>query len=248
MDEFSRCGKLLCGVAIGLASLSARVEAAEVILKNDSVTGTGDGTPCLCLVPSEIAASWLTVPFDGTLVGVQVFWQSQAGGATEFLEAGVHIYAGATFPTPGATLASVTGPTLSDGVLNEYRHTDPPSNTIPINVAVTAGQTIVVGVEMFNPSSGGDIFTPSTSYDQDGCQASRNAVRLESGSWVNFCDQGAGLGDWAIRAIVVPDNDIPAVSQWGVVLLALAILIAGTAVTTKQRVAKAFSNYPTHDE
>lgn len=235
MNGFIRCGRLLFGVVIGLASLSVRVDAVEVVIKNDSVTGASDGTPCVCFLPGEVSASWLTVPFDGTLVGVQVFWQSEAGGSADSLEMGVHIYAGGTFPTPGAVLASVTGPTLSDGVLNEYRHTDPPSNTIPINLAVTAGQTVVVGVEMFNQSSGGNIFTASTSYDQDGCQASRNVVRIESGAWLDFCTQGAGLGDWAIRAIVVPDNEIPTVSQWGVVLLATLLAVAGTVTYAKRR-------------
>ncbi len=234
MNELIRCGKLLCYVACAVTATSARVDGVEIVVKNDSVTGVVNGTPCTCFIPGEIPASWLTMPFDGTLVGVQVFWQSQLGGAPDSFEMGVHVYASGTFPTPGAVLASVTGPTLTDGVLNEYRHTDPPTNIIPINLAVTAGQTIVVGVEMINQSAGGGPFTPSTSSDQDGCQTGKNVAFAIPGGWADACLLGV-TGDWAIRAIVVPDNDIPTVSQWGFVVLAVLILGAGTLVYQRRR-------------
>jgi len=209
-------------------ALAVPTYAAEWIVRNDSVTGTSDGTPCTCFLPGEIPASWLTIPFDGTLVGVQVFWQSSFGGQPDSLEMAVNVYAGGTFPTPGAILSSVAGPTLADGVLNEFRFEDPPIDVVPISVPVTAGQSIVVGVEILNQSSG-NLFAASASYDQDGCQASRNAVLTDPGGWVDACPQGV-TGDWAIRAIVVPDNDIPAVSSWGLVAMALLLPVAGVVI------------------
>ena len=220
----------LTGLLVGL---STPVQAVESIVKNDSITGTTDATPCQCFIPGEIPASWLTVPADGTLVGVQVFWQSPFGGQPDSLEMAVNIYAGGTFPTPGAVLSSVPGPVLTDGMFNEFRFEDPPFDTVAINVPVTAGQTIVVGLEIFNQSDG-NTFAASNSFDQDGCQASRNTVFTSPGGWADACVLGV-TGDWAIRAIVVPDNNIPAVSTWGLVVLSLLLLNAGVLTHTRSR-------------
>ena len=211
-----------------LLALSTSAYAVESVVKNDSITGTSDATPCQCFVPGEMPTAWLTIPADGTLVGVQVFWQSPFGGQPDSLEMAVNIYSGGAFPTPGAILSSVTGPTLSDGAFNEFRFEDPPSDTVPINVSVTTGQVVVVGLEILNQSNG-NAFAASTSFDQDGCQTNRNAVFADPGGWADACTLGV-TGDWAIRAIVVPDNDVPAVSTWGLIVLTLLLMAAGVAV------------------
>jgi len=229
-------------VLLALAGTDLPAQAVELTVQNDSVTGTGDAAPCLCFIPGEIPASWLSVPADGTLVGVAVFWQSTFGGNPDSLEMAVHIYNGGTFPTPGSLLATVTGPTLSDGTFNDFRFTDPPTNSSPINISVTQGQTIVVGLEMLNQSSGDD-FASSVSYDADGCQANKNGVFVDPSGWADACSQGVP-GDWAIRAIVVPDQDIPATSQWGLVILSLLLVVAGTVLVLFRRALSGHNQMP----
>ncbi len=99
----------------------------EVDVKNDSLADGNSGTTCSCFQPGESAAAWLTSPCFGDIVAVQVFWRSQFGGGPGSTEMAISIFCDGTFPTPGAVLvnqdsspAIVTGPTLSDGVLNEF--------------------------------------------------------------------------------------------------------------------------------
>jgi hypothetical protein len=269
---------------IGLVALvSAPTTATEITVINDSMTDASSVTSCTCFVPGDIPAAWLTAPVAGRIVGVQVFWKSPLGGAPDSQEAAIRIYDGSTFPTPGAMLvndggadAEVTTPVLSDGVLNEYRFLDQ-SQTIPMSVPVSAGQTFAVGLEIFNQSSGGGSFTPSATYDNNGCQSGRNGVFLfDSTTWVDACPQGV-TGDWVIRAIVEPtgacclpddtcedltasqchaaggrahtvdcekldqkggcDPPIPATSHWGLTVLTLLLLAAGTIVALRRKPA-----------
>ncbi len=183
-----------------------RTFAAEVIVQNDSLVDGNSGTPCHCFVSGESVAAWLTSPCDGDIVAVQVFWRSLFGGGPSSTEMGISIFGDGTFPTPGAVLvnkdnspAVITAPTLSDGVLNEFRHLDA-AQTIPLGVPVTSGETFVVSLEVFNQSSGSP-FTPTFVYDLDGCQANRNAVDVIPGGWLDACLLGV-TGDWMIRAVV----------------------------------------------
>ena len=137
---------------------------------------------------------------------MQIFWRSQFGGGPSSTETGISIFGDGAFPTPGAVLvnqdnspAVITGPTLSDGLLNEFRHLDA-AQTIPLSVPVTSGETFVVSLKVFNQSAG-DIFAPSFVYDLDGCQANRNAVDVIPGGWFDACLVGV-TGDWMIRAVL----------------------------------------------
>jgi hypothetical protein len=194
---------LVITLSISVAFLSAaELLGTEVVLQNDSVPSPGAGTPLLSFVPNEMAAAWLTTPVAGDLVGVQILWDSQFGGNPQSLELGIHIFAGGTFPTPGALLATVVGPLLSDTTVNEFRHLDPPTNAVPLQIPVTAGQALVVALEFLNQSSG-NMFASGVEHDLDGCQAGKNAAFAIPGGWIDAC--GAGVtGDWAIRAIVKP--------------------------------------------
>ena len=177
----------------------------------------------------------------GKIVGVQVFWKSPLGGAPDTQETALRIYNGGTFPTPGAVLendgggdAEVATPMLSDGVLNEFRFLDQ-AQTIPMSVSVAAGQTFAVGLEIFNQSSGGASFTPSLTYDADGCQGNKNGVFVfDQAAWFDACPQGV-TGDWVIRAILDSDVPVPATSHWGLAALALATLSAGTIACARSR-------------
>lgn len=195
-------------VATALAALALPTQAAELVVKNDSMTDGSSVSPCVCFVQGDIPAAWLTAPADGKIVGVQIFWKSSFGGAFDTFEDFIRIYDGSTFPTPGAVLqndsgddAVVTGPiTLSDGVLNEFRFLDQ-SQTIPMSVPVSAGQAFAVGLQIANQSSGGGNGTPSLAYDNDGCQNGNNAIYLvDSDTWFDPCSQL--MGDWVIRAII----------------------------------------------
>ncbi|RME39499.1 MAG: hypothetical protein D6788_05270 [Planctomycetota bacterium] len=229
-------------VTIG-ASMGAApsVSAAEVVVQNDSMTDASSVTPCVCFVPGDIPAAWLTAPTDGNIVAVQVFWKSQVGGGADLQEAAIRLYDGSSFPTPGAVLTNEGGaaaeiftPTLSDGVLNEYRFLDL-AQTVPLRVPVSAGQTFAVGLEIFNQSSGGGAFTPSLTYDNDGCQAGRNGVFVfDTNSWSDACTQGV-TGDWVIRAVIDTTPTIPAVKPAGLVGVALIVVAAGAIVILRRR-------------
>jgi hypothetical protein len=235
---------------IGLLALSAPPSvAAEIIVKNDSMTDASSVTPCVCFIPGDIPAAWLTTPVAGKVVGVQVFWKSSLGNAPDHQETAIRIYDGNTFPTPGAVLqndgggnAEIAIPMLADGVLNEFRFLDL-AQTVPMSVSVAAGQTIAVGLEVFNQSSGGDSLTPSLVYDNDGCQSSRNGVYLfDSTAWMDFCPLGGQTGDWVIRAIIETGSDIPAITPAGLAVLVLGLAAAGAIVSQRRRRAAVCGN------
>jgi hypothetical protein len=187
----------------------ATTQAAEQVVKNDSITDGSLAVICPCFAVNECAAAWLTSPCNGNIVAVQVFWRSQYGGQPLSLEESITIYAAGTFPTPGAIMqnnyppyqnAVLEGPVLTDGVLNEFRYLDE-NSTIPIQVPVTTGQRFVVSLQFANANNVPPYVLPSIVYDTNGCQAQKNTVRYASGTWVNACALGVS-GDWMIRAIV----------------------------------------------
>jgi len=180
--------------------------AAEIVLQNDSIASPGAGTPLPNFIPNEIVTSWLTVPTAGDIVGVQILWDSVIGANPDSTELAIHIYAAGTFPTPGSTLASIggtNGVTLKDRTLNEFRFTDPPTNVSPLSVPVTAGQTIVVGLEFLNQSSGNAF---ASSIEVDGSlQTGKNSVYVNppGGTWSSGTSVSLP-GDFGIRAILKP--------------------------------------------
>ena len=142
----------LIGLTITLAIPS--LTKANIVVQNDSIGAAGAGTPLPQFLPNEQAVAWLTTPVTGDIVGVQVFWDSLFGTNPPQTELALHIYGGGTFPTPGPLLATVNLPTLNDRALNQFNFLDPPTNSMPIQVPVTSGQTFAVGIEFLNQSAG----------------------------------------------------------------------------------------------
>lgn len=176
--------------------------SAEILLRNDTILAGGTNNPLVGFIPGEQAASWLTVPSTGTLVGVQVQWDSLIGINPTTLERFVNIYSGGTFPTPGPLLAQVNLPPLSDGSANEFRHLDPTTNLIPMQIPVISGQTIVVALEYLNNTSGGGV-PSSVETDADGIQAGKNSIFAIPGGWADAALVGVP-GDFGLRAIIQP--------------------------------------------
>jgi len=188
---------LLAALLICLLAPGA-LQAQEVIVKNDSVTDFGTAVLVGDFVAGEQAGVVLTMPANGTIVGIQVYWRSLTGGTGMSFENAIYISEGNTFPTPGTLLETIPAPVLQDGFLNEFRYLDD-DNTIPLLVPVTAGQNVFVALEFANPTNiaGG---TASVVRDISGCQSGYNALYAIPGGWLNFCLFLAG--DLVIRAVV----------------------------------------------
>ena len=168
--------------ALLLISSSATLSgAAEITVQNDSIP---PGTPLTAFLSGERAAAWLTMPVAGDIVGVEVIWSSMFGGTPPSLETAITLSPAGTYPTPGAVpLATIVLPTLLDGVPNVFRHLDPPADTMPLQIPVTAGQVIVVDLEFLNTNANNN-FAPSVEFDSDGCQNGLNSVFALPGGWL----------------------------------------------------------------
>lgn len=198
-----------------------------VTIQNDSISAASAGTPGNFFVPDEMVAAWLTTPIAGDLVGVQIFWSSSLGGEPDSVELAINIYESGAFPTPGALLGTIPLPTLTDTTINEFRFLDPPTNSNPLQIPVTAGQTFVVALEFLNQSSG-DTFAPGVEFDTDGCQLGLNTVFTISGGWADSCLLGV-TGDWGIRAIVNPIPEPTTAALLGLGLAGIAVRRRGLA-------------------
>ena len=190
------CNAILC---LGLIAASA--SAAEVTVKNDSLTDFSSGSVQVGFVAGESGASWLTSPCTGSIVAAQIFWRSATGTTGQVLGGSIDIYRAGAFPAPGSLAEQIVAPLLTDGVINEYRYLDD-NNAVPLNVQVAANETFVMAYTFLEdpPGSG-----PSLVTDGNGIQAGRNAIlaRLAPGTFVWFSSEGLGVsGDWVIRAVV----------------------------------------------
>lgn len=190
--------RAVCALAAMLAAGTGY--AAEVTVKNDSLTDFGTAVIVAGFVTGEKAASWLTSPCDGNLRAVQIFWRSFTGTTGEQIHDSIEIYRAGTFPTPGTLAETIGGPVLTDGVLNEWRYLDE-NNVIPLIVPVTQNETFVVAFtfDAEPPASG-----PSVVRDTDGIQPNRNAIYADIGptfAWFNAQTLGV-TGDWVIRAVI----------------------------------------------
>lgn len=178
--------------------LSSGVGAAEVTIKNDSLTDFGGAAIIWGFAAGEMAGSWLTSPCDGNLVAVQIFWRSPTGTAAASIQDSINIYRSGTFPNPGALVQSIGGPVLNDNALNEWRYLDE-NNTLPLSVPVSANETVVVALQFAElPVASSD---PSVVRDTDGNTPGRNVIYADSGDWINSSNAGV-TGDWVIRGVV----------------------------------------------
>jgi len=172
--------------------------AEEIVVKNDSVTDFGQAVIVGDFVAGEHAGVRLTSPCNGAIVAVQILWLEGTPGHLPSLEQAIHIYNGATFPTPGAELQIMEGPVLTPGGYNEFRYLDE-QQTMPLNVPVTQGQQFYVTLEFANPTNVGNG-GPSVVRDMNGCQSGKNVLFAIPGGWMNFCLYLTG--DLAIRAVI----------------------------------------------
>lgn len=181
--------------------LAASAQAAEVTVKNDSLTDFGPAVIVAGFSASERAASWLTSPCNGDIRAVQVFWRSPSGTTGNTIHFGLYIHRAGTFPNPGALAQTIGGPIFTDNALNEFRFLDE-NSTIPLIVPVTSGETFVIALEF---ATGITAVDPSVVRDTDGNQTGRNALYAEfpQGTFTWFNSQTLGVnGDWVIRAVI----------------------------------------------
>jgi len=157
---------------------------------------TGAGTVvCPCFIPGEQAGAVLTPPagdYPIEVLRVGIGWGSQFGGAPQSLEQAVHVYAGG-LPDPGLPIASLPGPLLTDGFINEFD-----LEPLPGEIVVSSGP-VTVALEFLNQNSG-DIFAPSVVHDGNGCQAGKNVVKVIPGGWSDACMLGV-TGDWVFQLV-----------------------------------------------
>lgn len=190
----------MLALLIAAGSLSG-ARAAEVTVKNDSLTDFGSAVVVAGFVEGEQAASWLTSPCNGDLRAVQVFWRSVAGTTGQTIHSAIQISRAGTFPNPGASALNIVGPVLIDGALNEFRYLDE-NQTVPVIVPVSANETFVVAVVFDAPVGAAEA---SVVRDTDGNQSGRNGLlaRLSQNNYVWFNSSTLGVqGDWVIRAVI----------------------------------------------
>lgn len=194
----------LCVAGITSFGMSSSLLADELTVLNDSLTDGGTVAICPCFTAGEEAAVWLTSPFDGNIVAIQVFWRSLGGGSPQTLEDAIIVYNSGVFPNPGSIKDQLDGPVLTDGVLNEYRFKDE-NMTIPISIPVTAGEEFVVSFRFANQNNTNPTL-PSIVADTDGCQNGKNTIKVDGNTWFSACALGVS-GDWVIRAVIDSTGD-----------------------------------------
>lgn len=187
--------------AVFTAGVASGAHAAEVTVKNDSLTDFGSAVVVGGFAPGEMAASWLTSPCNGNLRAVQLFWRSPSGTTGQSILPTIDILRSGSFPTPGVLAQAIIGPVLTDGVLNEFRYLDD-NMAVPLIVPVTMNETFVVALRFETAVGAGDA---SVVRDLDGNQSGRNALLAEisPGNFVWFNSATLGVqGDWVIRAVI----------------------------------------------
>lgn len=162
---------------------------------------TGGGSVvCPCFAAGEEAGAVLSAPsgdYPIEVLRVGIGWGSQFGGTPQSLESAVNIRAG-SLPNPGAAIASLPGPLLNDGFINEFNF-----EPLPGEIVVSSGP--VTATLQFQNANAGDIFAPSVVHDGNGCQAGRNVIFALPGGWMDACAAGV-TGDWVFYVVYRPDS------------------------------------------
>ncbi len=153
----------------------------------------GGQTVCPCFAAGEEAGAVFDAPaadYPLVITNVGIGWASQFGGTGQTLEQGINFYP-AGLPDPGIKFATLPGPVLTDGAINEF---DIQAQLGGVNV--TSGP-FTVTLE-FAVGNAGDYFAPSIVHDGNGCTAGgKNVIRAIPGGWSDICTQGLG-GDWVL--------------------------------------------------
>lgn len=215
-----------------IASSCFPSSASEIVLQKDSLTPGAIGAHFHGLDGGTRVGQSLISPVDGTIVGVQVWWGKAGGGAPPSQNATIRISSESYNPSFDlTTLAQINSPTMIDGVLNEFRFSDPGSNTVPISVPITAGTRFWIDVEALVDVASTD---PFVMFDQAQVGAPRQYDFVKSPGGPYYVQALAigirNAGELAIRAIVVP---VPEPSTY----LLAAVGFAGIALL-RRRVAR----------
>lgn len=173
------------------------VSAQPVILQNDSVIDFGAAAIQTGFVAGERGAAWLTSPCAGDLAAVRILWLDLVNSGSQTLGDTITISENGPFPAPGAALAELVGPVLTEGFFNEF--------IVFPAIPIAQDETMVVDFKFFtNPPPLG----PSLATDTDGCQTPKNSIfAIPPSIWVDLCPLGVS-GDLAIRAVVVCSDDV----------------------------------------
>jgi len=186
------CGALLAAIALFSLPLGAQVCPNEPAVPNHQ---GGGSVSCPCFVVGEEVGAVFTAPaahYPIEILRVGIGWGSQFGGAPQTLEQAVNIRAGG-LPVPGAILASLPGPVMTDGAINEFN-----LEPLPGEIIVASGP-FTVTLEIATPNAG-MIFSPSAVHDGNGCIPGRNVVFAIPGGWQDGCSLGV-TGDWVVHVV-----------------------------------------------
>lgn len=157
-------------------------------------------TPCPCFVAGEEFGVTVDIPaqhLPAEILKVRIYASSAFGGQPDVLGSAINIYSGG-LPNPGTPIASLGGPVLSDGFINEFD-----LGALPGQILVATQQ--VTATFQFAQDNVNDFFQPTAVYDLDGCQPGKNVIFAIPGGWTDACSLGVS-GDWAVSVIYRPVN------------------------------------------
>lgn len=203
---------------LGCFSLFAySADASEIVLRNDTSPAVGKlGS----VDPGTRLGVLLTVPSDGTIVGIKILWGSAAGGAAPSQQAAISISSDSLLNPPNTPLAQILSPTLIDGGANEFRYLDPGLNSQPLAVPVFGGQILMVDLQYATTVAGSG---PGIRYDA-ALQSGKNALYIPNLTpyWVD-AQLGSLAGDLGIQAIFQP---VPEPGKLALAAMAVVSLLA----------------------
>lgn len=183
------------GVSAALAILAPPEASAQCTAERPALlnfTGAGRVT-CPCFARGEQAGAVFQAPavhYPIEVLRVGIGWGSQFGGTPSSLEQAIHVYAGG-LPDPGSPIATLEGPVLNDGAINQFN-----LEPLPGAILVPSGP-FSVSLEFANANAG-NPFAPSVVHDGTGCDPGRNLVH--DGAWHDACALGVS-GDWVFFAV-----------------------------------------------
>lgn len=156
---------------------------------------TGGGTTaCPCFVYDEEAGAVFNVPqehYPIEILRLGIGWGSLFGGAPLQAEQAIHIYNG-QLPDPGDPVFRLTGPNMTDGVINEF--------DIDAAGHVVIQQAPVAATLQFQQPNANDIYAPTVVHDGNGCTPGMNMIEAFPGGWMDACSAGV-TGDWVFHLV-----------------------------------------------
>ncbi|MFN0060700.1 MAG: hypothetical protein ACKVX7_19775 [Planctomycetota bacterium] len=187
----------LAGI-LACATLAAQTPCPEEPPLNNHL---GPGTTAVAgFVAGEQGGAVFQAPagdYPIEILRVGIGWGSLLGGAPQSLEESVNIYDGVP-PSPGAPIAQLLGPVMTDGAINEFNFAP-----LPGEVVISSGP-FLVSLTFANDTP--PLFGPSMVHDGAGCIFGRNYVfNSLTGTWQDLCSFGAG-GNWVIHVVYRPVN------------------------------------------